>query len=108
MLTTPNPEFDSRVARLPTLYHQLLAQPLYQRAEIFNRLRTGKPDVPAAGNYVFYENGVPLYVGRSRRLRSRIQEHGRDGSGHNDANFACLRSRYCYKHRHYPYPPGIE
>ena len=90
MSTTPNPEFDSRVARLPAIFQELLAQPLYLRGEIFSRERIVKPDVPTAGNYVFYENGLPLYVGRSRRLRSRIQEHGRDGSGHNDANFAFL------------------
>ncbi|GAB2712541.1 hypothetical protein GCM10011495_06730 [Hymenobacter frigidus] len=87
---TPNPEFDKRIARLPALFHELMAQPLYLRSEIFSRERIVKPDVPTAGNYVFYENGLPMYVGRSRRLRSRLQEHGRDGSGHNDANFAFL------------------
>lgn len=90
MSSTPNPEFDSRVARLPALFQELLAQPLYLRSAIFNRTRIEKPSVPTAGNYVFYENGLPLYVGRSRRLRSRLQEHGRDSSGHNDANFAFL------------------
>ena len=39
---------------------------------------------------MFYENGMPLYVGRSNRLRERILEHGRPSSVHNSATFAFL------------------
>ena len=44
--------------------------------------------VPERGIYVFYEIGRPLYVGRSNRLRQRLQEHSRPGSPHNSAAFA--------------------
>ena len=39
---------------------------------------------------MFYEAGQPIYVGRSDRMRSRIQEHGRASSRHNSATFAFL------------------
>ena len=49
------------------------------------------PHVPAKpGIYVFYENDTPLYVGRSRNLRSRIMQHSRQSSGHTSATFAFL------------------
>ena len=41
-----------------------------------------------AAVYVFYEGKKAMYVGRTDRLRGRIQEHGRPGSGHNSAPFA--------------------
>lgn len=46
--------------------------------------------VPECGVYVFYEAQTALYVGRSDRMRERIQEHGRDGSKHSSASFAFL------------------
>ena len=42
----------------------------------------------ALGIYCFYENGKPLYVGRSRNIRNRVLQHRRQGSGHNAAQFA--------------------
>ena len=51
-----------------------------------HRLEVG--DIPEKGIYVFYENGRPIYVGRSNRLKDRIQEHGRPGSKNNSAPFA--------------------
>ena len=50
------------------------------------RLELGS--IPKAGVYVFYERRRPLYVGRSNRLKERIQEHGRTSSTHNSAPFA--------------------
>lgn len=44
--------------------------------------------LPQKGIYVFYENGSPLYVGRTNRMRDRLKEHGRQSSGHNKAPFA--------------------
>lgn len=46
--------------------------------------------LPKEGVYVFYENGAPLYVGRSSRLRQRLLEHSRPSSVHNSATFAFL------------------
>ena len=44
--------------------------------------------VPQQGVYVFYEGDKPIYTGRSRRLRQRIQEHGSTSSRHESATFA--------------------
>ena len=45
-------------------------------------------NAPQNGVYVFYENGDPIYVGRSNNVRTRIQEHGADSSDRNSATFA--------------------
>ena len=70
---------------LPTLLHQL-----GNSAFIARNRRGGFPTIPEKGIYAFYEAGRPVYVGRSDRMRSRIQEHGRAGSQHNSATFAFL------------------
>ena len=43
---------------------------------------------PQNGVYVFYENGQPIYVGRSNNMRNRIREHGADSSDRYSATFA--------------------
>ena len=48
--------------------------------------------MPEFGVYLF-EGADHLYVGRSNRLRSRLQEHCRGGSTHNSAPFAFLLAR---------------
>ena len=45
-------------------------------------------EAPQNGVYVFYENGEPIYVGRSNTMRSRIRDHGADSSDRNSATFA--------------------
>ena len=45
-------------------------------------------DVPSRGVYLFSEEGRHLYVGRSNRIRKRLQDHCRQSSGHNSATFA--------------------
>ncbi len=43
---------------------------------------------PQNGIYVLYENGEPIYVGRSNNMRRRIQDHGADSSDWHSATFA--------------------
>ncbi len=50
-------------------------------------------DLPESGVYMFSERNENLYVGRSDRMRDRIMEHGRPGSGHNVAGFAFRLAR---------------
>ncbi len=45
-------------------------------------------NAPRKGVYVLYDNGEPIYVGRSNTMRSRIREHGADSSDRNSATFA--------------------
>jgi len=67
---------------MPVLMRQLLQAPLLSRDNL--------GDIPGQGIYVFYEKGKPLYVGRSRNLRTRILNHGRRSSSHFQATFAFL------------------
>ena len=47
-----------------------------------------KAEVPRSGVYVFYENGKPLYVGRSNNLPARIEGHGAASGTQYGATFA--------------------
>jgi len=70
-------------------------EPAYQRLTAITPVRV--PDLPrrmpAAGVYLLSEQDVPLYVGRSNRMRGRLQEHCRPSSGHNAAPFAFRLAR---------------
>jgi len=76
-------QFDSIIEKLPMLLENLQASPLLKRNAL--------SDVPQAGIYVFYDEAeVPIYVGRSNRMRSRLLEHGRQSPLHNSATFAFI------------------
>ncbi len=72
--------FDEVIDQMKPLMDKLLGGPLLNRNEIAG--------IPQQGIYVFYEKGQPIYVGRSNRMKDRIQEHGRDSSKHESATFA--------------------
>ena len=75
-----NDGFKELVDRLPGLLEELVQKEL--------RDRTDLGGIPEKGIYVFFEEGRPIYVGRSNRMKCRIQEHGRPSSTHNSAPFA--------------------
>jgi predicted GIY-YIG superfamily endonuclease len=50
-------------------------------------------NMPKAGIYLFSERRRHLYIGRTNRLRERINEHGRRSSTHNSAPFAFRLAR---------------
>jgi len=75
-----NKSFNELVATMPGLLQSLQSQPF--------RTRKNLVGIPKQGVYVFYENDKALYVGRSNRLKKRLQEHGRLSSTHNSAPFA--------------------
>jgi hypothetical protein len=45
-------------------------------------------EIPLRGIYLFSEGQRHLYVGRSNRIRKRLQDHCRPGAGHGSAAFA--------------------
>ncbi len=49
--------------------------------------------IPDSGIYLFSEGDDHLYVGRTDRLRERLQEHCRKSSTHNSAPFAFILAR---------------
>ena len=78
-------EFDRIIDALPTLLNNLQLSPAIKREDL--------SPVPERGIYVFYEDGKPIYVGRSRHLRSRLLEHSRTSSMHNAATFAFILAK---------------
>ena len=54
--------------------------------------------MPEAGIYLFSESDVHLYVGRSNRMRTRLQSHCRPSSGHYSAGFAFHLAREITRH----------
>jgi GIY-YIG catalytic domain len=76
------------VAKLPGLLEELLAAPA---AKVSNHPTI--PEVP--GIYLFSEPGEhgeekAIYVGQTRKLRSRLKNHTRLGGKNNQATFAFL------------------
>lgn len=75
-----NTDFDQMVVEMPRLLLKLRQTEPVGR----DNLR----GVPQRGVYVLYEDGNPIYVGRSNRLKARLLEHSRQSSMHNSAPFA--------------------
>ena len=81
-----NQRFAQIVSTLEPKLQELLA------TAPINPLRLPR-NFPAAGVYLFTENGQHLYVGRSSDLRFRIQTHTRPSAGTNQAAFAYRLAR---------------
>jgi excinuclease UvrABC nuclease subunit len=75
-------EFNRMIANLPELLADLESGPALKR----DNLRR----IPERGIYVFYECGLPVYVGRSSGLRQRLLSHGQPSSDQNAATFAFI------------------
>ena len=80
-----NSKFEVIINQIPDLMQQLVESPL--------RKRDSLADIPKKGIYVFYENEKPIYVGRSNKLKERIQQHSRKSSFHNSATFAFILAK---------------
>ncbi len=77
-------EFAKVVRDVEEKCSTLLASPRFKMGSL-------PKDVPLAGIYLFSDNGQTLYVGRTNRLRNRLQYHTRNN--HNQATFAFLLAR---------------
>ena len=76
-----NPRFKQLVDQFDVSFQRLV---LMEPVKVTSLPR----DMPTSGVYLFSERDCHLYVGRSNRLRVRLQEHGRPSSTHNSAPFA--------------------
>lgn len=83
-----HPDFQSLLAPLPAALERLRAMPPVTIATL-----PPVSQMPTSGIYWLTEGENSIYVGRSRRIRSRLQEHVRPSSGHNQASFAFLLAR---------------
>ena len=76
--------FDKIIEAVRARFCTLVASPKY-------RIKSLPEDMPEAGTYLFSEGGRYLYVGRTNKLRKRLQYHTR--ANHNQATFAFLLAR---------------
>ncbi len=81
-----NEEFKKHIEALDPTYQRLVGMTPVQIPRLPRTM-------PEAGVYLLSEQGAPLYVGRSNRMRARLQEHCRRSSGHNAAPFAFRLAR---------------
>ena len=75
-----NPDFRAIIKKMEPLLETLKECP----ATPWDNLR----GIPEKGVYAFYEDGKPIYVGRSNGMRQRIRQHGAESSRHESATFA--------------------
>ena len=81
-------KFEDIIKQMPILFQQL------QVAPMVDRLNVQKQFPFKGGIYVLYENGNPLYVGRTKRqIAKRVLIHGRACSKNNSASFAFLLAK---------------
>lgn len=83
-----NPTFTKFVESLEPKFIQLTESKSFK----FDELHLQEV-LPKEGVYLFTENGIDLYVGRSNSIRKRLQAHCRPGSTGNQAAFAFLLTR---------------
>jgi predicted GIY-YIG superfamily endonuclease len=76
--------FDNVIEAVRAKFAALIASPKHS-------VRRLPKEMPAAGIYLFSENGKPLYVGRTNKLQKRLKYHTRNN--HNQATFAFLLAR---------------
>ena len=77
-------EFAKAVSDVEEKCSKLLASPRYRMHDL-------PGDMPLKGVYILSEDGRPLYVGRTNKLRNRLRYHTRNN--HNQATFAFLLAR---------------
>ncbi|MGN6151107.1 MAG: GIY-YIG nuclease family protein [Lysobacteraceae bacterium] len=83
--------FQEKLGRLPDLLAGLLMSPAMSPAAL-------SPSVSGPGVYLLSDRGIDLYVGRTRNLRRRIQQHVAAGSGERVAAFAFRLAREATGH----------
>jgi len=75
-----NEKFNEIINTFPSLMKRINNSPFITKDDFKN--------LPKKGIYVFYENGLPIYVGRTNRMKNRLMEHSQQSSGHTSATFA--------------------
>ncbi|QUJ77084.1 GIY-YIG nuclease family protein [Sulfitobacter albidus] len=76
--------YEDYTRAAPTLFKQLVESDL-------RPFKISTYDRKIPGIYILYENGSPVYVGRTRNLQGRLRAHVT--KSHNSASFALKRTR---------------
>lgn len=93
-----NKAFRAMTMEVESKFKLLLGQSPVKLGELPRRM-------PKQGVYLLSQGSRHLYVGRSNRLRQRLQEHGRPSAGHFSASFAFLIARHKTGKRRATYQP---
>lgn len=93
--------FTDLVKALAPKFEQLLACPPLPYGKLPSTM-------PTSGVYLFTENGVPMYVGRSNVLRQRYGRHCRPGATYGQAAFAFQLAREQTDHKKAAYKAGED
>ena len=95
------PEFSDVIGKMPGYLRELESGPIIpmdtrqERRDLGNKL----PPVNA-GIYVLYEDGKPIYVGRSDRLKERLLEHGQPSNRRETATLAFRIAKVDFQEKH--------
>jgi hypothetical protein len=73
-------QFQTAVEQLPPLLSALITAPAYRVVD--------HPSIPAVPGIYLFSDQRPVYVGQSRNLRSRLQQHTRKRNRENQASLA--------------------
>lgn len=76
--------FQQIIDKMPLLLEELNNYPMFKKSEIGN----GQVTPPRQGIYVLFEEGKPIYVGRSNNIKQRMSGHSNQGSVRLSATFA--------------------
>jgi hypothetical protein len=76
--------FDRIIEKMPLLYEELNNKPIFKK----NEISIGRVSIPQNGIYVLFDDGKPIYVGRSNNIRQRLSGHSNQGSDRYSATFA--------------------
>lgn len=74
-----HPKFRALVEPLEPKFQRLISMEPVKLSSLPRKM-------PEAGVYVFFEDGKPLYIGRTNRMKNRIRYHSRESA--KDAPFA--------------------
>lgn len=74
--------FEQIIDDMPELLRKLTEQPMMCRDDI------GIMPLPQMGVYAYFEDKVPIYVGRSNNLKRRLKEHCSNSADRYTATFA--------------------
>ena len=90
------PEFSDIIGKMPEYLRELESCPII-RMETEQQRDSLSGKLPGkAGIYVLYEDGKPLYTGRSNRLSGRLLEHSRPSGVSASATFAFILAKKAY------------
>ena len=96
--------FEHIIDTMPLLLNELNNKPIFKKAEI----TAGQASVPKKGIYVFFENGRPIYVGRSNNIKQRLNGHCNQWSDRFSATFAFRLAIKEYESKYQKSTKGIR